>query len=424
LFAQQEFALQNRFFLTLGLRRDFASAIGADAPSIWYPKASFAMRLDQFPGLLPRQLNFLKLRSAYGETGQLPGILDASRLRWEAEPSGYGAGAVLNFIGNPEIEPERIRELEFGFEAEAFNNIGLDLTYYLQWAEDSIIDRQLPPSTGQTATANATFTGVPFNVGEAKGWGLEASLSAAPLHTNNFGLDFTFIFDDDGTYTGVQPVACEDASGNPVDCSAEGSVAAREFLGTPYPKHNGSFSLNFRFLKNFNLYALADWSLDQKVYNGTAFFQVLFGGLRARNEALVNIGQAEPGDVGLEGEDIPVYDPGTPEYRAAAAVVAQTATSARGASLDGNFVESADFFKLREISLRYDFTDLLRKARFSRYVRSLSFTLSARNIWTTSDYSGPDPEINFTGARSSTRANDFLTLPSPRTIYGTITVGL
>ena len=42
---------QDRLFVTLGLRRDFASAIGTESSAIWYPKASLAVRLDQFGGL-------------------------------------------------------------------------------------------------------------------------------------------------------------------------------------------------------------------------------------------------------------------------------------------------------------------------------------------------------------------------------------
>ena len=108
----------------------------------------------------------------------------------------------------------------------------------------------------------------------------------------------------------------------------------------------------------------------------------------------------------------------------AAEVVAGTEFTLGGVETDGNWIEEADFVKLREVSLRYDFTDLLRKANVNRYLRSFSLAISARNLWFSSDYSGPEPEVNFAGARSSTRASDFLTLPQPRVIYFTINVGL
>ena len=463
LFAQQEVALQNRFFVTLGIRRDFASSVSADAPAIWYPKASAALRVDQFPGILPSQINFLKLRAAYGETGQLPGNFDKSFLRWEAETSGFGQGAVLDFIGNPDIEPERIRELEVGLETELFNNIGIDFTYYRQWAENSIIGFNNAPSTGLTASS------VPFNVGGAEGWGFETSLSAVPLRTQNFGLDFSFIwsyqenevtdlggaqpifdafdinvikeglprsafytwstepvYDENGVFTGTQLTTTdEDGDGEP----------DRQFFGLPYPEHNGSFSFNFRFLRDFNLYVLTDWSLGNKVFNNTVLFSRRFGAYMPRNRARVQLGLVEACDAGFcdgdgnilpefEGEDLAVREPNTDAYREAAEFLASTDVSKDGVDTDGNWIEDASFFKLREVSLGYDFTNLLRRAGVNTYVRSISFTISGRNLWTSSDYSGPDPEVNFRGARDASRAQDFLTLPSPRVIYGTLRIGI
>ncbi|RMH58903.1 MAG: TonB-dependent receptor [Bacteroidetes bacterium] len=447
IFAQQEFAFQNRFFATLGLRRDFATAIGSEAAAIYYPKASLAIRIDEFD-VLPAAINFLKLRTAYGETGQLPGLLDASRLRWEAEPSGYGAGAVLDFIGNVEIEPERIREIEFGLEAEFLNNIGLETTYYLQSATNSIIDFANVPSSGLTASD------VPFNVGEARGWGIETSLSASPLRTRNYGLDLTFIwnyqdnevrdlggaqpiydgfdinvikegmprsafytwgtratFNEDGSYAGPELI--------PGDEDADG----RRFYGIPYPKHNGSFSMNVRFLKNFNLNVLADWQLGGSIFNNTAYFQTLFGANYRRNVLGAQLGLRPFDPDGEDGPEAPIeaLEVGSDAYRAAAEEYAGMETSFQGVSTDGNYIEEADFLKLREVSLRYDFTDLIRKYTNDQ-IRSISFTLSARNLWMTTKYSGADPEVNFDGSRSASRATDFLTLPQPRSIYGSLSI--
>ncbi|MEZ4700707.1 MAG: TonB-dependent receptor [Rhodothermales bacterium] len=450
-YLQQELAYQNWLFVTLGLRRDFATAIGADAPSIYYPKASFAVRVDELT-TLPQSIDFFKFRAAYGETGQLPGLLDASLLRWQAEPSGYGAGAVTNFIGNIEIEPERIRELESGIELGLFNDrLGLDVTGYIQRAENSIIGFQNPPSSGQTASS------VPFNVGASDGWGIETSLRVDVIRTRNTGVDFGFlwnyqenevkdlggaqpifdgfdlnvtkeglaqsafytwssraIFNSDGSYAGAELVQ--------TDADGDGEVD-RALFGLPYPKHNGSFSLNVRFLKNFTFNGLIDWSLGYSLYNNTAVFQTLFGANYNRNVARVQIGQITPESVGLEDAGIVIPDVGTDAYRAAAEIVASTQTAVNGVSTDGNYIEEADFLKLREVSLRYDFTDILRKANATKYIRSLSFSLAARNLWTTTKYSGADPEVNFAGARSASRGQDFLTLPQPRVIYGSINIG-
>ncbi|MEM1128025.1 MAG: TonB-dependent receptor [Bacteroidota bacterium] len=446
-FLQQELSYEDLLFVTLGLRREFASTIGDEAPSIYYPKASLAFRVDQLD-VLPSAVNFLKLRAAYGESGQLPIETDGVRLLWGAEPSGFGSGAVLAIIGNVDIEPERIREIEFGLETEILNNIGLESTVYFQRANESIVDFENVPSSGRTATD------VPFNVGESRGWGIETSLSAAPVRTRDYGLDFTLIwnyqenevrdlggaqpifdgfdinviteglprdafftwgsratFNEDGTYAGAELTT--------TDADGDGEVDRTSF-GIPYPEHNGSFSMNFRFLRDFNVSVLADWQLGLSVFNNTAVFQTLFGSNLDRNLARYQIGLTETCPLD-DCANLEIFQPGTDQYRDAAETVASTETSVGGISTDGNYVEEADFIRLREISFRYDMTRLVRQFTDSR-VRNLAFTVSARNLWLSTLYSGADPEVNFNGARSASKGTDFLTLPSPRTISGTLSV--
>ena len=111
IFIQEEFNYRDAYFASVGIRNDYASAIGVNAPSIFYPRASGAVRLDKVLEL-PSSMNLLKARVAYGESGSLPGLLDGSLLRWANQNSGEGPGAVISFLGNPGIQPERIKELE------------------------------------------------------------------------------------------------------------------------------------------------------------------------------------------------------------------------------------------------------------------------------------------------------------------------
>jgi len=453
IFGQQEFGIQNTFFVTVGLRRDFASTVGTGAPAIWYPKASFAVLLDQLVDL-PRMIDFMKVRAAYGETGQLPGTLDSSPLRWQAEPSGYGAGAVTSFIGNADIEPERIREIELGIETSLMNRIGLEVTGYFQKAENSIIDFQNVPSTG------LIVTDVPFNVGSSEGKGVEVALTLTPYRTRRSAVDLGIMyswqtnevkdlggaqpifdgfdinvikegmardafytwssrasFNDDGSYAGPELTTTDaDGDGEP----------DRMFIGLPYPEHNGSFSLNVRLFDNLTINALADWVLGLSVYNNTSLFQKIFGANRLRNIGQVQLGNATAEDYDFTAEEIAAdnikeLEVGSADYRAAAEVVAGTEHVLNGLSLDGNYIEDADYMKLREVSIRYDLSDLIAGGK---YVRSLALSLNARNLWMLTNYSGADPEVNFAGARSASRAQDFLTLPQPRTIYTTLTIGI
>jgi TonB-dependent SusC/RagA subfamily outer membrane receptor len=456
LFAQQELNYQDRVFLTLGARQDFATAIGDEAASIFYPKASAAVRLDQF-GAAPAFADLLKLRVAYGETGQLPDLLDGIPIRYLASPSPYGAGATPASIGNPEIEPERVREVEVGLDADLLGRLGLALTYYYQRASDSIIPFQNAPSTGLTATP------VPFNVGEKRGQGVEAEANytafasrdyelrlgaiysyqtnevldlagAQPIFVGQnvvmeglpanayFGYRTVAGFDADGVFTGPVPAAV-DADGAP----------AREFLGNPIPTHSGSFSLNLRVLKDVRLYGLVDFTDGLSALSYTRQFQSFYNGIQERNEAgyLLGIGPfADLDDDQLRAENVGYLvglepgslAPGTDAYREAAETYARTnAFVVSGVDPVGNFVEDADYLKLREVSLSYDASALVNRFALGReYVERASLAVTGRNLFTTTEFSGIDPEANWHGARGTQRRAHFATLPPPRTITGTL----
>ncbi|MFQ6115673.1 MAG: hypothetical protein ACE5NG_16555, partial [bacterium] len=281
------------------------------------------------------------------------------------------------------------------------------------------------------------------NIGRLDGSGLEILLQGSPIRTRNFGLDFTLInnwqdnevkdlggaqpifdgfdinvikeglrklefftfpvlgatFNDDGTYAGP-------------DVGEE-----RVAFGNPNPDYNGSFSLNLRVFKNFNLYILTDWSTGQKVFNLTNVFAYRFGNNPRFNELATALGIAGSGVAFFSEpvEGVEELTPGTAEYNAAAEEFARMDWR-----WDANFIEDADFFKLREISISYSFRDLLPKLfGANQYLKDLVIAFSATNVWTTTKYSGADPELNWNGARGGNdslfRGQDFLTLMNPRT---------
>ena len=431
IFAEQSFNYADTYMFSFGGRQDFAAAVGGDAPNIFYPKLSAAVRLDNAVNL-PEWANFLKLRAAYGETGQLPSFNDGASRLWQATNSAYGTGGIINFVGNTEIKPERIREFEVGLEAEFFENLGVDLTYYVQRAQDSIIDFRQAPSTG---IANQ----VPFNVGGISGNGLEAAVNYTPIQTSNSQIDLGFtyayqntevtdlggaqpifdgfsiqvfevgqrrseffvprvngaLFDDDGVYAGV-------------DVESE-----RSAVGNPIPVHSGSFYGDFRVFRNLSAYAQFDFAYDVYVYNNTKQFAILFRNLPRYEELREKL---SIGGLGVSGVD--ALDPGTEEYRAAANEYALI-----DPNFDYGFIERADWLKFRELSLSYNFRDVLANLGADGYVRNLNLSVGARNLLTVTKYSGIDPEVNFAGARSLIRGQDFLTMPPSRQLFFTLSAG-
>ena len=199
---------------------------------------------------------------------------------------------------------------------------------------------------------------------------------------------------EDGTYAGVN------------------TTEDRVDFGNPIPNHTGSFSINFKFLKNFNFYALAGWALNRKMLNYTKEYSTRFGNVPEYNHLEAQLGLT------TEHSEIPRLTPGTQSYIDAANKFAKL-----DYNFEGNYIEDAQYFKIRELSLSYSFKDLLPETGYN-YINDIIVGISALNVWTITNYSGADPEINVDGSRSLTRGVDFLTLQHPKVFNFWVRVAL
>jgi hypothetical protein len=191
--------------------------------------------------------------------------------------------------------------------------------------------------------------------------------------------------------------------------------------GSPIPDHSGSLSVNFRFLKNFNLYASAEFGLNNYVYSYTTYRSIRAGSSNFANRLATQLGvvglSAFPG---LRNDPtVTALTPGTAEYTAAAEEFAQHYYRDRG-----NFIFPADFFAIRELSLSYDFTELMKDYLPNNYITNLVVGFSVRNLFRTSKYEF-DFESNYLGGSSAaTYSSDLATLPQPRTYNFWVKFGL
>ena len=436
-FFQQDFSLYDVYYFSAGVRNDYASSVGETAPSIFYPRFSGAVRIDRLE-LLPAALNFVKVRAAYGESGILPDVLDASALRWGGLQSGAGAGAVITSIGNAAIEPERTREIELGFEAEYERAFGVDLSYYWRFGRNAIVYFENPPSTGLTATA------VPRNVGAIDGWGFESSLYGRPLYSRDVQLSFNLIYNyannevkDLGgaapLFSGLNAVA----EGYPRSAfyaittrgalfDENGAYAgpdvdtARTYIGTPVSPHTMSLRLTLTLFQDLTLSALMQGAWGGTMFNMTRMFGTFYNNNLEYARLATQLDIA--GQVGVQPvEGAGKLEPGTAAYISAAHRFARLIP---GGTRGMDFFEDSDYFRISEISLRYDLTGLLGELFDRRHVRSLALILSARNLFLTTKYSGPDVEINTASSTSIYRGVDFLTLQNPRVYNLTLSIGL
>lgn len=409
-YGQQEFAFADRLYLTGASRVDNNSAFGSQVHWVTYPKLSASYVLSEEPAVqrhLPTWLNSVRLRGAYGGSGQQPGLNTA--LRTLSPAVGPNSVGILtpNALGNSDLRPERVVGTELGFETGMFNDrFGIDFTYFHDDSKDAILSRSVAPGTGFGASSQY------FNAGEITKHGIEALLKAQLVNRQSWGWDMnvnmstnsakitrlsgtdTLVdlgfsahrvgyapFDwftqrvvrvdnpvyDPATNTVAIPkssVFCDDGHGGATPCyNANGSVIApKMFLGHSTPTFEGSWSNTVRFLTNFRAYAMLDAAqgarrLDNNIRIRCQLFHTCLEYVQPQNT-----------------------DP---------KLLAQYYS---GGSLRDFSITDARYVKFRELSLSYDAPAWIA-ARAG--ARALSLTASGRNLHIWSPYTGIDPESQF-----------------------------
>lgn len=405
-FVQEQAIWNDRLFLTAALRRDRNSAFGARYPSINYPKLQASYVLSEEPALrIPRVINSLRLRAAYGASGLQPGAFDAL--------TTYNAVAgtlTPSNVGNANLGPERSQETELGLDAGLFGDrLGGEFTYYTGSTRDPILARQAAPSNG--------FPGLAFfNAGRVNRRGLEWTLRAQPIRGDRVSLDlqlngsayryqirdlgantdFVSVSSQIGHAVGYAPGAwwdrrvvsgtydpatktvpnatlrCDDGKGGTVACYSKDAsgqdvvTAPRVFLGNSVPTREGGFTAGLSFLRQFRLNAFVDYRGGYKKLDGNRRVRCNLFSLCEEN----------------------YY----PERFASNPVM--LAAVQRGTTFTYDLIRDASFARFRELSLTYT----LPRAFASRARASAaSVTLAGRNLALWTNYPGLEPEASFNG---------------------------
>jgi outer membrane receptor protein involved in Fe transport len=398
MFAQQQVGWRDRVFLTGAVRVDNNSAFGKDVDLVTYPKvqASWVVSEERF-WHFGNYVDQLRLRGAYGLSGQQPDAFAA--LQTYAPSTGPGDQPIVTpqFPGNPNLKPERGQELELGFEASLFKRVALDFTYFDKRIKDAILSRATPPSGG---FPNAQFV----NIGRVSNHGLELGVNAQAIAKRDFawdvganvatttdhiddmgGLPFITVslpfhrnqngFPIGGLYTKVVKSATYDAAtkratnalcdgginnhvgGADVPCA----TAPMLFFGTITPQISGAVNSSVSFRRWLKVHAMADFRKNYKVFDANLFNRC--GGF----------GVCE-GNVSPE-----TIDP----------KVLYTYQNASSLTVTDAFIKNGNFWRLRELS-----ATLIAPEAWARRANAsaVSLTLGGRNLHTWTPYTGLDPE--------------------------------
>lgn len=408
-FIDQQFSLNDRLFVDVAIRADDNSAFGQDFDLVTYPKAQvswIASEEDFFPEI--GFLDVLKLRSAWGKSGLQPSsnaaikTLDASAIT--TPDDNTGSGVSIGEVGNINLEPERSSELELGVDAELWSGrVGVEFTYYNKNTDGALIRLPLAPSLGASATQWV-------NIGEVENKGWELGINSVLLDRDNLSWDLTVSGSVNKNKLlalgeGTEPIGSQtrfvegfplggqwakpitsfaDANGNGIISTDEIVVGdTLEFLGSGLPQQQLTVSSVVTLFKNLRLYGLLDYRGDYVTYNNTERFRCRFQICEAIN------------------------DPNTPLWDQARAV---SAVYHPERSVAG-YMEDGSFLKLREVSLSYSLPASLTQRIGSS---NASVTLTGRNLFTWTDYTGVDPEVNSGGSSDNFATGDFLTQPPVR----------
>lgn len=417
-YAEQQIALRDRLFLTGGLRRDAASAFGANTRAVYYPKLGASWLISDETFLkIPTFVSSLRLRGTYGASGQIPGATDAVRF-YSPGPlttaSGDAPAASPGSLGNPNLKPEYSAETEFGFDLSMFSGAtNIEFTSYNKSTKDALIRREIAPSLSGLTTQFV-------NVGNIKNQGLELLWNQSVINRQVAALSFTLTASTNKNRMtklgdGISPIISGDRNtqrnlpGYPLfglwgktinynDKNGDGIIAYNAnpsiseltfsdtavYQGNTYPTREAVFSPTLGLFNNkLKVAAQIDSKWGFNKFNDTKRHNCQNGiNCRGRYDQSASL-----------------------EEQANALAVTQAVYT--------GMYEDGSFTRFRELSVAYEMpTRWANAIRASRW----GIVLTGRNLGVKTHYSGVDPEAMSGSTNDANGNEDYLNTPPLRTM--------
>ena len=324
----------------------------------------------------------------------------------------YRSATWATRISSPSVPSE----FELGLDAGLLRDrVSVELTYYNKLTEDALVERSVAPSLGAT---DFQF----FNLSRIRNRGFELAINARVLESRVSHL---------GSAVSAAPPPTTKSS----SWAKESSPI---FIGF-YQRHvegypAGGFwgpSITFADANADGIIDLSEVALsDSAVFQGSALptREASLNSRIALWDGRVSIGTqfdyrgGHIIDNSLEqfrcfsvGNCRGIYDRTAPLEEQARA----QATFLEGGGFDVLFFEPGWFIKLRELSVTLAAPDA-----WARSIRAgrLTLTLAGRNLWTITDYSGVDPEVN-AFAQDNFASSDFESQAQVRYYTARVNIG-
>ena len=386
-------------YLHSSLRNDMTSLLSPANRSFLYPAADLAFIFtDAFEGLKRNDVfSFGKVRAAYSRTAQVSIGAYSLQNTFNAAQFGSTPGFTVNSAyANPNIKPEISKDREVGLELGFLKNrIYFTGAYYSVLTNNQTIPIAITPATG--------FTSAFVNSGSMsnKGYeldlkvtaisprnenGLKLDLGANYSHNDNkvvslgYGLDEVFLGGNSYASVGrpYPSIKVDDWKRDPqgriiVDKNSGYPTLdpTQKFVGTANPPDKVGLTTSIKY-KGLTLGVVADGRFGAIIYNALGS-DLDFTGVSAFSASS-----------GRQPFVIPnsVIDAGGGKYEPNTSNVTRDGNLGFWSSVWNqgqiNYVNSADFWKIREISLGYE----LPKSLMTKAIKAASFQISARNVYT------------------------------------------
>ena len=431
LYGWAEFGWNKMLYLNLTGRNDWFSVLNPENNNKFYPSVSGSFIFSQ---LLPNMswLSYGKLRASWAEVGSIAGVNPYDGVLTYAINQNQFNGQTLASISggtapNPLLQPFTVTEKEIGLELRLFKNrLLVDIAAFDKVTTDQIINVNISTASGYNTSKE--------NKASLKNSGLETLIELKAIQTN----DFSWTTSWNNTYLKTEVLDVGNPSGTLLVIYFNGTAApanGNEFLGEL--RYTVGLPMNQLYTRTYRRNAKGEIVVNNSgrllesqggpVGNGfypvgssipkytggwnntltfknlslNVFIDYKFGGT-VLTSTLLNMTRQGHSKLSLEGREggltFPaVYEssglPNTTKIMAAGNGLQTFWTDYRNLQIGDPFTFKSDFIKLRNITLTYNFSKLLKDVAFLNFVKGLSLSASCRNAAIIhKDLPGLDPE--------------------------------
>ena len=419
-FSRANYAFKDKYLLSLSIRRDGSSRFGQDNRFGWFPAASMGWIISDEDFMKDLTLlSFLKLRGSYGMTGNASignyryfGSYYATQYNGE---SGIGTGN----IANPSLGWEKVTQFNIGLDwGILYGRLSGGFDFYNKLTKDMLLNVNIPETSGSSSVTR--------NVGSMMNRGIEVFVTSNNLTGTlkwktelNLARNYNEILDIQGQiiagenygnnfaqegypigawrlveWAGIDPV-----TGNELFINQETGEATPEYnfardavvTGNPYPDFFGGMN-NILSWKNFDLNVMFTWAYGQEVYRDDAkFMEGGFDGNWNQTTKVLNAWTPENTDTNVQRL---TWQPDNRNYNTT------------------RYLEDASFLRLKDVTFGYNLPENILKRMNVRQVR---LYFKGQNLWTLTNFTGWDPEVNRDASGNTTQGVTYLSPPQIKT---------